>query len=68
MKDNSVHDDLRQLSHGSTTTKSYGCYDINRFRFRSTKFEAKNPQAATTNIVTTTSASDGSLTEHFGVI
>jgi hypothetical protein len=70
MKDSSVHDDLRQLSHGSTTARSYGCYDINGFRFRSTKFEAKNPHAATTNsgVVTTASASDGSITEYFGVI
>jgi hypothetical protein len=70
MKDSSVHDDLRQLSHGSTTARSYGCYDINGFRFRSTKFEIKNPHAATTNsgVVTTASASDGSITEYFGVI
>jgi hypothetical protein len=70
MKDSSVHDDLRQLSHGSTTARSSGCYDINGFRFRSTKFEAKNPHAATTNsgVVTTASASDGSITKYFGVI
>jgi hypothetical protein len=70
MKDSSVLDDLRQFSHGSTTVRSYGCYDINGFWFRSTKFEAKNPHAATTNsrVVTTASASDGSITEYFGVI
>jgi hypothetical protein len=70
MRDSSVHDDLRQLSHGSTTARSYGCYDINGFRYRSTKFEEKNPHAATTNsgVVTTASASDGSITEYFGVI
>jgi hypothetical protein len=70
MRDSSVHDDLRQLSHGSTTARSYGCYDINGFRFCSTKFEAKNPHAVTTNsgVVTTASASDGSIMEYFGVI
>jgi hypothetical protein len=70
MKDSNVHDDLRQLLHGSTTARGYGCYNINGFRFRSTKFEAKNPYAATTNsgVVTTASASDGSITEYFGVI
>jgi hypothetical protein len=52
------------------TARSYGCYDINGFRFHSTKFEAKNPHAATTNsgVVTTTSASDGSITKYFRVI
>jgi hypothetical protein len=70
MKDSSVHDDLRQLSYGSTTARSYYCYDINGFWFSTTKFEAKNPHAAITNsgVVTTASASDGSITEYFGVI
>jgi hypothetical protein len=44
-----VHADLRQLSYGSVTTKSYGRYDINGFRFLSTIFEASHPLAATTN-------------------
>jgi hypothetical protein len=70
MRDSSVHDDLRQLSHGSTTARSYGCYDINGFWFRSTKFEEKYPHATATNsgVVTTASASDGSISEYFGVI
>jgi hypothetical protein len=70
MRDSSILDDLRQLSHGSMTARSYGCYDINGFRFRSTKFEAKNSHTATTNsvVVTTASASDGSIREYFSVI
>jgi hypothetical protein len=61
---------LSHGSHGSTTARSYGYYDINGFWFHSTKFEAKNPHAATTNngVVTTASASEGSITEYFGVI
>jgi hypothetical protein len=44
-----VHMDLRRLSYGSIISKSYGRYDINGFRFRSTIFEASRPLAATTN-------------------
>jgi hypothetical protein len=49
MLTSNVHADLRQLSYGSITTKSYGRYDINRFRFHSTIFEASHPLVATTN-------------------
>jgi hypothetical protein len=44
-----VHVDLRQLLYGSITAKSYGRYDVNEFRFRSTIFEASHLLAATTN-------------------
>jgi hypothetical protein len=44
-----VHTDLCQLSYGSIVAKSYGRYDVNGFRFRSTIFEASRPLAATTN-------------------
>jgi hypothetical protein len=44
-----VHADLWQLSYGSVVAKSYGRYDINVFRFRSTIFEASRPLVATTN-------------------
>jgi hypothetical protein len=40
-----VHADLRQLSYGSIVAKSYGRYDVNEFRFRSTIFEASHPLA-----------------------
>jgi hypothetical protein len=30
-----IHDDLRQLSYGSVTVRSYDRYDVNRFRFQS---------------------------------
>jgi hypothetical protein len=44
-----IHDDLWQLSYGSVTVRSYGRYDINRFRFRSAPFEAAHPRAAIVN-------------------
>jgi hypothetical protein len=45
-----VYVDLHQLSYESVVAKSYGRYDVNEFRFRSTIFEASRPLAATTNI------------------
>jgi hypothetical protein len=44
-----VHADLHQLLYRSVIAKSYGQYDINGFRFRSTIFEASHPLAAITN-------------------
>jgi hypothetical protein len=44
-----VHADLRQLSYGSVTAKSYGQYDVNVFLFRSTIFETSRLLMATTN-------------------
>jgi hypothetical protein len=41
-----VHADLRQLSYGSVTAKSYGRYDVNGFRFRSIIFEDSRPPMA----------------------
>jgi hypothetical protein len=45
-----VRADLHQLPYRSVTAKSYGRYDVNRFRFHSTIFEASRPLATTTNI------------------
>jgi hypothetical protein len=42
-----MNDDLRQLSIGSITAKSYGRYDINGYHFRSSIFESSHPMAAT---------------------
>jgi hypothetical protein len=39
--------DLRQLSIGSVTAKSYGRYDVNGYHFRSSIFESSRPMAAT---------------------
>jgi hypothetical protein len=53
-----LNDDLRQLSIGSVTAKSYGCYDDNGYRFRSSIFESSHPMAATKNIGVVTRATD----------
>ena len=58
MKDADIHQDLRQLSYGLVKVKSYGRYDVNGFRFRSTQFEATRPMAATTHIGVVTRAID----------
>ena len=34
-----IHPDLRQFSLGAVTAIRYGRYDVNGFRFRSTRFE-----------------------------
>jgi hypothetical protein len=46
-----MNDDLRQISIGSETAKSYGRYDINRYCFRSSIFESSHPMVATQNRV-----------------
>jgi hypothetical protein len=59
-----------QLSYESIIAKSYSRYDINRFCFRSTIFEASHPLAATTNIgfVTRVVDTDGHESKYYGVI
>jgi hypothetical protein len=65
-----VHTDLCQLSYRSVTTKSYGRYDVNRFHFRSTVFEASHPLAATTNtrVVTRTVDAQEHESKYYGII
>jgi DeoR/GlpR family transcriptional regulator of sugar metabolism len=65
-----VHVNLRQLSYESVIAKSYGRYDVNRFHFRSTIFEAYHPLAATTNIGVITRAIDaeGHESKYCGII
>jgi hypothetical protein len=65
-----VHANLRQLSYESVIAKSYGRYDVNRFHFRSTIFEASHPLAATTNIGVITRAIDaeGHESKYCGII
>jgi hypothetical protein len=53
-----LNDDLRQLSIGSVTAKSYGRYDVNGYRFRSSIFESSHPMAATQNSGVVTRATD----------
>ena len=53
-----LNDDLRQLSIGSVTAKSYGRYDVNGYRFRSSIFGSSHPMAATQNSGVVTRATD----------
>ena len=66
----SVHKDLRQLSIGSVIVKSYGRYDVNGFRFRTTKFEASRPLAATKNngVVIRAEDMERHESEYYGII
>ena len=65
-----VHPDLHQLSIGRVIVKSYGRYNINGFRFRTTRFEAASPLAATKNngVVITAADVEGHETESYGII
>jgi len=65
-----IHEDLKQLSFGIVTVRSYGRCDINGFRFRSTKFESSHPLAATTNTGVVCRAVDerGRETNYYGII
>jgi hypothetical protein len=65
-----IHSNLRQLSLGAVTARRYGRYDVNGFRFRSTRFEDAHPLAATTNsrVVTRAVDDEGKVTNYYGVI
>jgi hypothetical protein len=65
-----IHADLRQLSYKSIVVKSYDRYDVNRFRFRSTVFEASHLLVATTNtwVVTRAINADGHKSKYYGII
>ena len=65
-----VHPDLHQLSIGRVILKSYGRYDVNGYRFRTTKFEATHPLAATKNSRVVIRATDveGHETDYYGSI
>jgi hypothetical protein len=65
-----VHPDLRQLAYRLVKIRSYGRYDVNGFRFRSTAFEALHPLVATTNSGVVMRAIDveGCETNYYGII
>ena len=65
-----MHPNLRQLAYSSINIRSYGRYDVNGFRFRSTKFEATRPLAATCNtgVVTRAISAAGREINYYGVI
>jgi hypothetical protein len=53
-----IHPDLRQLSLGVVSVRRYGRYDVNGFRFRSTRFKDAHSLVATTNSGVVTRAVD----------
>jgi hypothetical protein len=65
-----LNDDLRQLSIGSVTAKSYGCYDMNGYRFRSSIFESSHPMTDTQNsgVVTRATYIEGHEACYYGKI
>jgi hypothetical protein len=62
--------DLRHLAYGLVKDRSYSCYDVNGFRFRSTGFEALHPLVATTNsgVVTWAINAEGCKTNYYAII
>ena len=58
------------LSVGAVTVRSYGRYDVNGFRFHSTRFKAAHPLATITNSEVVTRAIDdqGKVTNHYEAI
>jgi hypothetical protein len=58
------------MSLGIVTVRSYGRYDINGFRFRSTKFESTHPLVATTNtgVVCTTKDDRERRINYYGIV
>jgi hypothetical protein len=65
-----VHHDLRQLAYILVKFRSYGRYDINGFRFHSTRLEALHPLVATINsgVVMRAIDTEGRETNYYGMI
>jgi hypothetical protein len=65
-----AHHDLRQLAYGLIKVGSYGRYDVNGFRFRSTGFEALSPLATTTSsgVVMRAIDAEGRETNYYRII
>jgi hypothetical protein len=70
MEDGNIFYDLRQLTHGQVKALEYSHYDINRYRFWTTKLEASHPLAATSNngVVTSGEGASGVATDYYGVL
>jgi hypothetical protein len=70
MEDVNVSNDLRQLSHGQVKALKYSHYDINGYRFRTTKLETSRPLVATKNIGVVTSSEDatGHVTDYYDIL
>jgi hypothetical protein len=67
----SIHNVLSQLSYGfCTQVTSYGCYDVNGYRFRSEKYERGRPGLTTINtcVCVTSYDENNNALEYCGVI
>ena len=71
LKTASIHNALFQMSYGYyPRVRSYGCYDVNGYRFRSKKYESGRVGLTTINsgvCVTSFDESDNAL-EYYGII
>jgi hypothetical protein len=71
LKSANIHNALFQMSYGyCPRVKSYGCYDVNGYRFRSKKYESGRVELTTINsgvCVTSFDESDNAL-EYYGII
>jgi hypothetical protein len=71
MKSSSIKNALRQISYGfRTSVATYGCYDVNGYRFRSEKYERKKSGLTTCNsgvCVSSVDENDNPL-DYYGVI
>jgi len=71
LKTASIHNALFQMSYGyCPRVRSYGCYDVNGYRFRSKKYESGRVGLTTINsgvCVTSFDESDNAL-EYYGII
>ena len=71
MKLSTIPNTLRQMSYGfRTRVATYGCYDVNGFRFRSSKYESGKSGLTTTNSGVCVSSVDenNNVLEYYGVI
>jgi hypothetical protein len=65
-----VSDDLRQLSLGQVKALEYGLYDINGYRFWTTKLEVSHSLAAITNsrVVANDEDASGLAADYYGIL
>ena len=71
MKSPSIHNALRQMSYGfRTRVATYGCYDVNGYRFRSEKYERKKSELTRVNsgVCVTSLDEDDNQFDYYGVI
>jgi hypothetical protein len=69
MVDVDVSNDLRQLSLSQVKALEYSRYDINGYRFRTSKLEAIRPLEATTNsgVVTSDEDATGHVIDYYDI-